>query len=280
MASGSADGGEEKTWVLKVSVHCEGCEKNLRKVLQRIQGVRKVDIDSKQNRVTVAGKVEGDALIQRLLKYGKHAEILPEKKDQTSDSSAAAPKTEHRRPNAGKKKQAATEEGKISSPPPERQEAESSKEESAPVPPDKAAAAASEEVTAAKPTAEVPEKNETEEANGGKKKGKKTPIEGNNRADETSASSPVSPPAEHPFPMFSPPEYGVSYSNVHPSTSHAYYAAPPPEIPSNHTYYAYQPPPDHPPVYYPSDPYYGSMETPVNSFDMFNDENANACNVM
>ncbi|KAF3456208.1 hypothetical protein FNV43_RR00858 [Rhamnella rubrinervis] len=69
-----------QTWVLKVSIHCEGCKRKVKKVLQRIEGVYTTTIDSQQQRVTVTGNVDVQTLIKKLTKTGKHAEIMwPEK---------------------------------------------------------------------------------------------------------------------------------------------------------------------------------------------------------
>lgn len=70
-----------KTWVLKVSIHCEGCKRKVHKVLKDIEGVFKVDIDLRQQRVVVIGNVESETLIKKLVKTGKHAELWPEKAD-------------------------------------------------------------------------------------------------------------------------------------------------------------------------------------------------------
>ncbi|KAI3741806.1 hypothetical protein L1987_59484 [Smallanthus sonchifolius] len=67
-----------QTWILKVYIHCEGCKKKVFKVLQSIDGVYKTVIDAKQHKVTVTGSVNGEFIVQKLLKSGKHAEILPE----------------------------------------------------------------------------------------------------------------------------------------------------------------------------------------------------------
>ncbi|KAG2693474.1 hypothetical protein I3843_08G094600 [Carya illinoinensis] len=68
-----------KTWVLKVSIHCEGCKKKVKKVLQSIEGVYTITVDIQQHKVTVTGNVDADTLIKKLLRSGKHAELLPEK---------------------------------------------------------------------------------------------------------------------------------------------------------------------------------------------------------
>ncbi|XP_062084810.1 heavy metal-associated isoprenylated plant protein 35-like [Humulus lupulus] len=69
-----------KTWVLKVSIHCEGCKKKVKKILQNIDGVYKTDIDLKQQKVTVTGNVDSQTLIKKLVKTGKHAELWPDPK--------------------------------------------------------------------------------------------------------------------------------------------------------------------------------------------------------
>ncbi|XP_010545025.1 PREDICTED: heavy metal-associated isoprenylated plant protein 3-like [Tarenaya hassleriana] len=68
-----------KTWVLRVSIHCEGCKKKVKKLLRGIEGVYATAIDAQQNKVTVTGDVDSDTLIKRLARSGKYAEIWPEK---------------------------------------------------------------------------------------------------------------------------------------------------------------------------------------------------------
>ncbi|PIA61487.1 hypothetical protein AQUCO_00300768v1 [Aquilegia coerulea] len=65
-------------WVLKVSIHCEGCKRKVKKVLQGIDGVYTITIDSQQHKVTVTGDVDANTLIKKLIKTGKHAELWPE----------------------------------------------------------------------------------------------------------------------------------------------------------------------------------------------------------
>ncbi|KAL6271804.1 hypothetical protein ACE6H2_028715 [Prunus campanulata] len=69
-----------QTWVLKVSIHCEGCKKKVKKVLQGIEGVYTTTVDSQQHKVTVTGNVEAETLLKKLLRSGKHAELWPETK--------------------------------------------------------------------------------------------------------------------------------------------------------------------------------------------------------
>lgn len=81
-----------QTWALKVSIHCQGCKTKVKKVLQSIEGVYTVAIDSQQHKVTVTGNIDAQTLIKKLLKTGKHAELWPEKpagKDKKSGKSSS-----------------------------------------------------------------------------------------------------------------------------------------------------------------------------------------------
>ncbi|KAG6647831.1 hypothetical protein CIPAW_07G105600 [Carya illinoinensis] len=76
-----------QTWVLKVSIHCEGCKKKVKKILQSIEGVYTTTVDAQQHKVTVTGNVDADTLIKKLQRSGrKHAELIPEKKEKSGKS--------------------------------------------------------------------------------------------------------------------------------------------------------------------------------------------------
>ncbi|KAL6896905.1 hypothetical protein ACP4OV_007477 [Aristida adscensionis] len=77
MASGEAEPLQYTTTVLRVSIHCEGCKKKVKKVLHNIEGVYRVTVDAAQHKVTVTGSVGADALIRRLHKAGKQAALWP-----------------------------------------------------------------------------------------------------------------------------------------------------------------------------------------------------------
>ncbi|KAJ7972936.1 Heavy metal-associated domain containing protein [Quillaja saponaria] len=82
-----------QTWILKVSIHCEGCKKKVKKVLQGIEGVYTTEIDSQQHKVTVTGNVDAETLIKKLSRSGKLAELWPEKpekKDKKSGKSKSS----------------------------------------------------------------------------------------------------------------------------------------------------------------------------------------------
>nr|XP_004229237.1 heavy metal-associated isoprenylated plant protein 36 isoform X2 [Solanum lycopersicum] len=69
-----------RTWVLKVSIHCPGCKRKVKKVLQSIEGVYTTDIDPQQQKVIVTGNVEAETLIKKLIRNGRSAELWPEPK--------------------------------------------------------------------------------------------------------------------------------------------------------------------------------------------------------
>ncbi|CAK7333169.1 unnamed protein product [Dovyalis caffra] len=85
-----------QTWVLKVSIHCQGCKRKVKKVLQSIDGVYTTSIDSQQQRVTVTGNIEAGTLIKKLMKTGKHAEIWPEKLATKEKESSGKAKNMHK----------------------------------------------------------------------------------------------------------------------------------------------------------------------------------------
>ncbi|KAI4349998.1 hypothetical protein L6164_010531 [Bauhinia variegata] len=61
--------------LLKVNIHCEGCEQKVKKLLQKIDGVYSVIIDAERGKVLVAGDVDPAKLIKKLKSSGKHAEL-------------------------------------------------------------------------------------------------------------------------------------------------------------------------------------------------------------
>ncbi|KAF8016971.1 hypothetical protein BT93_H2232 [Corymbia citriodora subsp. variegata] len=65
-----------QTWVLKVYMHCDGCQWDVTKALEKIDGVLTVKIDRDQNEVTVSGTATPALLIKKLKGIGKPAELL------------------------------------------------------------------------------------------------------------------------------------------------------------------------------------------------------------
>ncbi|XP_031094339.1 heavy metal-associated isoprenylated plant protein 37-like [Ipomoea triloba] len=65
-----------QTHVLKVQINCVGCRKKVKKLLKKIEGVYQVSMDVEEQKVTVSGNVDAEIVIMRLVKSGKHAELL------------------------------------------------------------------------------------------------------------------------------------------------------------------------------------------------------------
>ncbi|KAL3818711.1 hypothetical protein ACJIZ3_004616 [Penstemon smallii] len=63
--------------VLKIYIHCEGCAKEVKNCIHKMEGVRIVDIDVVKNVVTVKGTMDPQKLVDFIKKRGgKHAEIV------------------------------------------------------------------------------------------------------------------------------------------------------------------------------------------------------------
>ncbi|CAI9768968.1 unnamed protein product [Fraxinus pennsylvanica] len=78
---------KNKTWILKTSIHCEGCKRKVKKILKQVPGVENVEVDIKQQKVIVTGNVDGDSLTKKLIKSGKKAELWPEKTEKKEKKS-------------------------------------------------------------------------------------------------------------------------------------------------------------------------------------------------
>ncbi|XP_050240052.1 heavy metal-associated isoprenylated plant protein 35-like [Quercus robur] len=277
-----------QTWVLKVSLHCEGCKRKVRKVLQSIDGVFTTSFDSQQNKVTVTGNVAVETLIKKLVKTGKHAEIWPENlAGKGKKSGKAKNKDKENDPESGidcsdQKNENPCE--KVEEKPKENGSESGGKA------PEKC------------PAGEVDQKASESEvggggggtaaAKGGGKKKKRKGQKGNNESSglgaqflDTPASTgsqnhdwgmniAVGPvnlgPTRQPLSLYAPQGYphlvyAASYNRVHPSPSFG------------------------PSYYVPSSPYtYAGTHremnpvhaTPFDSFEIFSDENANGCSIM
>ncbi|XP_061349139.1 heavy metal-associated isoprenylated plant protein 35-like [Gastrolobium bilobum] len=97
-----------QTWLLKVSIHCDGCRRKVKKVLQSIDGVFTTTVDAQQHKVTVTGSVGVEILIRKLVKAGKHAEIWPENLAGKGKTSCKAKKNNEQRDPESKEKHSAT----------------------------------------------------------------------------------------------------------------------------------------------------------------------------
>ncbi|KAE9602824.1 hypothetical protein Lal_00050193 [Lupinus albus] len=62
---------------LKVRMDCDGCEMKVKKTLSSLSGVKSVEINRKQQKVTVTGYVEPNKVLKKAKSTGKKAEIWP-----------------------------------------------------------------------------------------------------------------------------------------------------------------------------------------------------------
>ncbi|KAL1548447.1 heavy metal-associated isoprenylated plant protein 36-like isoform X1 [Salvia divinorum] len=287
MASGQADQAppqppslQYQTWVLKVSIHCQGCKRKVRKVLQSIEGVYTINIEAQQQRVTVTGNVDAQTLIKKLVKTGKHAELWPEK--------PKPPKKKGNDNETDPKSAENTEEEeddlhvKISSPRLAGGNGGPTVKFMLEQPPENAS------------SGDKPPPSENKGGGGGKKKkrrgrkgnnsntsgGNNAGAPGNGAASSTGLEIPkvgitqavdqinVSPPPpQNAYPSYGAPQqaYVMSYNAAYPSAPGApgYYVAPSPYA------YAYGLPED-----------YVAQAQPLDSFEVLSDENPNGCGII
>ncbi|KAK6228381.1 Heavy metal-associated domain [Theobroma cacao] len=60
-----------QTVFLKVGMSCEGCVGAVKRVLGKMEGVESYEVDLKEQKVTVKGNVQPDAVLQTVSKTGK-----------------------------------------------------------------------------------------------------------------------------------------------------------------------------------------------------------------
>ncbi|KAK7328257.1 hypothetical protein VNO77_22360 [Canavalia gladiata] len=68
-----------KTVILKMYMHCEGCISDIKRKIEKMEGVDSVELDKEKSIVIVRGTMESTKLVQYVKKkLGKHAEIIKE----------------------------------------------------------------------------------------------------------------------------------------------------------------------------------------------------------
>nr|GMC70694.1 heavy metal-associated isoprenylated plant protein 8 [Ipomoea batatas]GMC86716.1 heavy metal-associated isoprenylated plant protein 8 [Ipomoea batatas]GME14998.1 heavy metal-associated isoprenylated plant protein 8 [Ipomoea batatas]GME19098.1 heavy metal-associated isoprenylated plant protein 8 [Ipomoea batatas] len=68
------------TFVLKVGIHCNGCARDVKKNVEKMEGVESVKVNSEQQTAVITGTVHPDKVIAKLYKkFKKRAELLPNK---------------------------------------------------------------------------------------------------------------------------------------------------------------------------------------------------------
>ncbi|XP_043708418.1 heavy metal-associated isoprenylated plant protein 23 isoform X2 [Telopea speciosissima] len=66
-----------QTVELKVRMDCEGCELKVKKALSSVKGAKSVNVNLKQQKVTVTGYVEPNKVLKKAQSTGKKAEFWP-----------------------------------------------------------------------------------------------------------------------------------------------------------------------------------------------------------
>lgn len=285
---------KNKVSVLKVSIHCEGCKKKVYKILSKINGVDEIEIDARQNKVTVKAPLDPQALIAKLKKSGKHAELWLDKKpshqflhhgkndvsleDESKESSkstapspALAKRGDADKPVADNRSVSETKETKAETTDNTSKEVAKAGENSPEIskPPSKTTVGSAEKAPASKEAT-----NNGGHSGGGEKKAEKDSnvrlgIDDSHVRGE-SKSHPSFPPQ---------PAYIMSYNTAQPSISQSYYVSSPMQPASQGYMYSYPPPPEY---------FYSNLDAnssapvqhpdPYNS--MFSDENPNSCSIM
>uniref|UniRef100_A0A5B7BBM0 HMA domain-containing protein n=1 Tax=Davidia involucrata TaxID=16924 RepID=A0A5B7BBM0_DAVIN len=298
-----------QTWVLKVSIHCEGCKKKVKKVLHSIEGVYTTTIDSQQQKVTVTGNIPAETLIKKLVKTGKHAELWPEKIGGKGKKSGKVKNNEKSQNPKGSENSSRDEEKEDRT---ENVEAKKEKLTSTKNGGDETGAVDSKE---SKTDGKLPEyapagekspamdhkgneNNGAVEKSGGgsggkkkKKKGQKGNNTSNNSAGSTSTGTPAGTGSgtNHPGPTEALGQINLSPTrqrlDPHPPT---YFPHPVYVVSYNAAHPSRSAGPT-PTDYIPPSPYkyakshpeiYPVEATPLGSFEIFSDENPNGCYIM
>ncbi|GAB4840382.1 Heavy metal-associated isoprenylated plant protein 21 [Ancistrocladus abbreviatus] len=66
-----------QTVEIKVKMDCDGCERRVKNAVTRMRGVKSVEVNRKQSRVTVSGYVEPNKVLNKVQSTGKRAEFWP-----------------------------------------------------------------------------------------------------------------------------------------------------------------------------------------------------------
>ncbi|KAL9241522.1 hypothetical protein vseg_015627 [Gypsophila vaccaria] len=66
-----------QTVELKVKIDCDGCELKVKRALSSLSGVKTVEINRKQQKVTVTGYIEAKKVLKKAQSTGKKVEIWP-----------------------------------------------------------------------------------------------------------------------------------------------------------------------------------------------------------
>ncbi|CAK9188344.1 unnamed protein product [Ilex paraguariensis] len=80
-----------QTVVLKVGMSCQGCVGAVKRVLGKMEGVETFDIDLEEQKVTVKGNVQPEAVLQTVSKTGKKTSFWEAEVPAEAEAAAPAP---------------------------------------------------------------------------------------------------------------------------------------------------------------------------------------------
>ncbi|KAF8407689.1 hypothetical protein HHK36_006824 [Tetracentron sinense] len=66
-----------QTVEIKVKMDCDGCERKVKHAISSMRGVKSVEVNRKQSRVTVTGHVDPNKVLKSVKGTGKRAEFWP-----------------------------------------------------------------------------------------------------------------------------------------------------------------------------------------------------------
>ncbi|OVA19925.1 Heavy metal-associated domain [Macleaya cordata] len=67
----------KKTVELQVRMCCTGCERVVRKAIQKLRGIDSIEVDLEMEKVTVIGYVDPNKVLRAVRRSGKRAEFWP-----------------------------------------------------------------------------------------------------------------------------------------------------------------------------------------------------------
>ncbi|CAK8540159.1 unnamed protein product [Lathyrus sativus] len=66
-----------QTVEIKVKMDCDGCERRVRSSVSHMSGVKEVDVNREQSKVTVTGYVDRNKVLKKVQSTGKRAKFWP-----------------------------------------------------------------------------------------------------------------------------------------------------------------------------------------------------------
>ncbi|KAL3526985.1 hypothetical protein ACH5RR_011641 [Cinchona calisaya] len=66
-----------QTVEIKVKMDCDGCERRVKNAVKSMKGVKELEVNRKQSRVTVSGYIDPNKVLNRVKSTGKRAEFWP-----------------------------------------------------------------------------------------------------------------------------------------------------------------------------------------------------------